>query len=209
MSLTKITAFQKLIASLPDEPNANDGLTAQQVKEWFDSSPEELRAAFNGLVDALVATTGATEIGASVEGIAGSSVQAILNSMKTLVESSVSGNVKTNTNQSIEGVKNFVSSPLVPTPETPFQASPKGYVDGKISEAVMQAVLGDIPDDSIGEIKMASAMKKQAGGVASFNTVSAHLTGSMPHTFTDGGTAYRYGFSVVGGVLTFNYEEAI
>jgi hypothetical protein len=208
LTALKIETFGKLIASLPDEPNANDGLTAQQVKEWFDASPEELRVAFNALIDTL-AVTGASQIGATVEGITGGNVQAVLESMKILVESSVYGNVKTTTDQSIEGVKDFASSPIVPTPETPFQASPKGYVDEAIAQAVMQTVLGEIPDNSIGEIKMAATMKKQIGGVAEYDTVASHLTVSLPHIFSDGGTTYRYGFSVVEGVLTFNYEEAI
>lgn len=209
LTALKIDAFEKLITALPDEPNANDGLTAQQVKEWFDSSPEELRVAFNALLDSLHAATGATQIGATVEGLAGSNIQTILESMKTLVLSSIDGNVKTTTDQTLEGVKTFTSSPVVPTPTAPTQASPKGYVDEAIALAVMQTALGEIPDNSLGEIKMAAAMKKQAGGVAAYDTVDDHISGSMPHIFIDGETTYRYGFSVVDGVLTFNYEEAI
>lgn len=36
---------------------------------------------------------------------------------------------------------------------------------------------------------------------------SAHAAAAMPHIFTDGGVLYRWGLSVVGGVLMFNYEE--
>lgn len=34
-----------------------------------------------------------------------------------------------------------------------------------------------------------------------------HADSTLPHKFTDGGTTYRWGFSVVSGVLMFNYEE--
>lgn len=36
---------------------------------------------------------------------------------------------------------------------------------------------------------------------------SAHKDDAMPHRFIDGTTTYKYGFSVVDGVVTFNYEE--
>lgn len=36
-----------------------------------------------------------------------------------------------------------------------------------------------------------------------------HIVDPMPHIFQDGGTDYKYGFSVVDGVLMFNYEELV
>ena len=43
----KITAFTHRIADLPDQPN----LPADELKERFDSSPEELRESVNGICD--------------------------------------------------------------------------------------------------------------------------------------------------------------
>ena len=43
----KITAFTYRIADLPDQPN----LPADELKERFDSSPEELRESVNGICD--------------------------------------------------------------------------------------------------------------------------------------------------------------
>ena len=43
----KITAFTHRIADLPDQPN----LPAEELKAWFDSSPEELRQAVNSICD--------------------------------------------------------------------------------------------------------------------------------------------------------------
>ena len=43
----KITAFTHRIADLPDQPN----LPADELKERFDSSPEELRTAHNAVCD--------------------------------------------------------------------------------------------------------------------------------------------------------------
>jgi hypothetical protein len=34
-----------------------------------------------------------------------------------------------------------------------------------------------------------------------------HLSSSMPHIFADGGNQYRWGLSVVNGVVRMNYEE--
>lgn len=36
-----------------------------------------------------------------------------------------------------------------------------------------------------------------------------HKVDTMPHIFTDGTKTYKYGFSVVNGILNFNYEEVI
>lgn len=38
---------------------------------------------------------------------------------------------------------------------------------------------------------------------------TTHKNDEMPHQFTDGETTYKYGFSVVNGILTFNYEEVV
>jgi len=36
-----------------------------------------------------------------------------------------------------------------------------------------------------------------------------HLSENMPHRFVDGVTIYRWGLSVVNGVIYFNYEEVV
>lgn len=44
---------------------------------------------------------------------------------------------------------------------------------------------------------------------AKASDVAAHLAETMPHKFVDGATTYRWGLSVVGGVVMFNYEEVV
>ena len=39
--------------------------------------------------------------------------------------------------------------------------------------------------------------------------LTAHLADTMPHRFVDGGVTYRWGLSVVGGIVAFNYEEVV
>lgn len=51
--------FSKRISSLPDQPN----MQADDLKAYFDSSPEELRQAFNNLCDALSDLAAATKVG--------------------------------------------------------------------------------------------------------------------------------------------------
>lgn len=39
--------------------------------------------------------------------------------------------------------------------------------------------------------------------------LGGHVAAAMPHFFTDGVTTYRWGLSVVAGVITLNYEEVV
>lgn len=86
--LTQIGAFQKLVADLPDVPN----MSSAELKSYFDSSPKELKDAFNNLVTALQSTTagdsGAKNIGVeAIAGLSGTNVQAFLAGLKTLADS--------------------------------------------------------------------------------------------------------------------------
>lgn len=73
----KITSFTKKIADLPTKPNASQGLTAQQLKQYYDSSPEELKVALNGLIDELLSTNCAGQIG--INSLYGSTVESVIN----------------------------------------------------------------------------------------------------------------------------------
>jgi len=157
--LNKITAFTKTHQMLDQRPSAVNGLTYSQLQQWWDSSPEELRVALNSLVDALSATTGASEIGATVAGLSGSTVQALLESLSTLM-------VKSTGDQTIAGTKTFSASPVVPTPTAANQATTKGYVDSSIGSVV----LGQIPDDTLTNAKLSSDVK--VGSLAELNTTA-------------------------------------
>lgn len=49
MALTKIDRLTSPISALEDQPN----MTASELKNYFDSSPEQIRVAFNKLIDDL------------------------------------------------------------------------------------------------------------------------------------------------------------
>lgn len=92
----KITAFAKKITDLADRPGGT--LTPAQLKVQFDSSPEELRVAHNGLVDDLSSTavgaSGAHQISSeTISGVTGNNVHAQLSSLKTQVNESALGQI--------------------------------------------------------------------------------------------------------------------
>lgn len=79
----KITGWAQPIVSLDDKPK----LTAAALKAAFDSNSNELKPAVNGLIDDLTGTGGAGEIGVSpVEGVSGTTVQAMLAALKALID---------------------------------------------------------------------------------------------------------------------------
>ena len=79
----KINTFSKPVSALADRPR----ITAAELKAWFDSnSTNEIKTSINSLIDALVALTGADQIGVSVEGIAQQTVFGVLTALKVLID---------------------------------------------------------------------------------------------------------------------------
>lgn len=79
----KINTFSKPVSALADRPR----ITAAELKAWFDSNTtNEIKSSINSLIDALVALTGADQIGASVEGIAQQTVFGVLTALKVLID---------------------------------------------------------------------------------------------------------------------------
>ena len=80
--ITENMMENKLVTDAPDQPQG----TAQQNKYLFDRLAKEvIIPAFNALIDSLTRAGGA-DIGVSVPGVSGTTVQAVLNSMKTLID---------------------------------------------------------------------------------------------------------------------------
>jgi hypothetical protein len=87
----KIDSFEKIIAMLPDTPNATLGMLAEELKAWFDASPEELKASINGVIDDLVANTGASQIGFSGSGLLSTNVAAAILEILAVAQQAQSG----------------------------------------------------------------------------------------------------------------------
>ena len=86
----KIQTFTNKIASLPDQPN----MLPDELKAYFDSSPEELREALNDLCDALGDTAAAANLGfAQTAGVPASTVQGAIENVQAQVSAAVVGSI--------------------------------------------------------------------------------------------------------------------
>jgi hypothetical protein len=90
MPLDKLLAFTKKVGDLADKPNQT--MTAAQVKAQFDAAPDEMRLAFNQLIDDLQSVvdgdSGADNIKATaIAELTGTTVQSLLESLKALDDS--------------------------------------------------------------------------------------------------------------------------
>lgn len=88
-----ITAFDKLITELPTKPNASAGLTAEQLQAWWDSSPEELRLSLNGVINDLVAASGAGQIGFSDPSFLATNVKAAIVEVLVIAQAAQAGTI--------------------------------------------------------------------------------------------------------------------
>ena len=86
----KLSTFSKKIVDLADQPN----MQPHELKEYFDSSPEELRQSHNGLCDALTAKTAASALGFSrTAGVPADTVQAAVENVQQQLNAAVMGNI--------------------------------------------------------------------------------------------------------------------
>lgn len=104
--ITEKMMENKQVTDAPDQPQG----TAQQNKYLFDRLAKEvIIPAFNALIDSLTSAGGA-DIGVSVPGVSGTTVEAVLSSMKTLIDdrytkSQSDANLKNKTDPLIKSVK--------------------------------------------------------------------------------------------------------
>lgn len=96
MSLSdqKITGFTKRISQLADQPN----MQPDELKAYFDSSPEQLRQAHNGLCDVLTEATSSASAAAGLgfqrtAGVPADTVQAAVENVQQQVTDAVLGNI--------------------------------------------------------------------------------------------------------------------
>ena len=93
-SANKQDTYEKRIASLPDQPN----MQPDELKAYFDSSPEQLRQAHNGLCDALTEATSGTSAAAGLgfqrtAGVPADNVQAAVENVQAQLDAAVMGNI--------------------------------------------------------------------------------------------------------------------
>ncbi|MGO5094985.1 hypothetical protein ACTQ34_04040 [Agathobaculum sp. LCP25S3_E8] len=89
-SQNKLLNFSKKISSLRDQPN----MQPSELKAYFDSSPEELQQAHNGLCDALAAISAAAGLGFQrTAGVPADTVQAAVENVQSQLTDAVLGNI--------------------------------------------------------------------------------------------------------------------
>lgn len=91
----KITSFLKKVTDLPDRPSPT--YSASEIKAQFDSSPEELRVALNGLIDDLTSSSpgasGTDQVGAApIPGLTGTTIYSQLAGIKALLDGATNQN---------------------------------------------------------------------------------------------------------------------
>ncbi|MCI7124867.1 MAG: hypothetical protein MR935_01500 [Agathobaculum sp.] len=86
----KLTAFDKQIINLPDQPKMTPG----ELKRYFDSSPEQLRQAHNNLCDAFAQADAAANLGFTPSaGVPAGTVQAAVENVQKQVSAAVLGSI--------------------------------------------------------------------------------------------------------------------
>jgi len=120
----------KLISTLPIKPK----ITAAELQEMFNApTVDVVIPAINGLIDAIQASTGGAEIGATVSGMAGTNVTALLAELNALKASLDS--------------PEFTGTPTAPTPasgDDSAKIATTGFVNAAISEAVFDSGAADM-----------------------------------------------------------------
>lgn len=142
MALTKFLVNVENHQSLGNNPNSDDGLSAQDLKILFDKGAVDIKSYINNTLT--------TEL-------------------DSLLASKADDNsvVKLTGNQSVGGIKTFTSLPRIPLmPVMNEDATSKKYVDDEIAGVV----LGQIPDGSLTDAKLSNAPGQIKAKVSTLET---------------------------------------
>jgi hypothetical protein len=184
MPLEKLLAFTQDVSDLADKPSTS--LSAVQVKAIFDAAPNEVRVYLNQLIDDLQSVvdgdSGADNINVTaITGLTGDTVQALLEALKVYADTkSNSLDVYTKTLldggqldnryytetelqsaiDSASGADKVGATPIATSPSTV-----QGILEW-LKTQIDSTVLGQIPDGSITQAKLAFAIASDASSVA-------------------------------------------
>jgi hypothetical protein len=89
----KIAAYSKTHSMLPTQPNAQAGLTAEELKVWYDTAAEEIRVQFNALIDELASSVGAAQIGFTGVGILSTNTADAILEMLSIAQAAQAGTI--------------------------------------------------------------------------------------------------------------------
>jgi hypothetical protein len=191
MAFTRLEADVENIVKLSDRPNQNDGLSAAQLKQWFDKSGVTLKDFINiVLLEELERTldgeSGADNIGATPVREGGpATLQGIVRDLQTQIADIEAKNIHSDGDETIEGVKTFTSSPIVPAPTRDGEAVNKKYVDDAVALKVnIDDIVNDLNTEGV-KIPLSAAQGKKLGdAINELVTGKADKTPVIPAVFT-------------------------
>lgn len=189
LSERKITSWTLPVSSLDDKPK----MTAAALKAAFDSNANQVKPAFNALIDDLTGAGGAGNIGAgAINGVSGTTVQAMLEALKALVdlrETTASADSKLNTKADKTTVAAMVKSISFNAQTGVFTITEQG---GTVH--TIDTVLEKVPMSC--KLEGQDFVLTLEDGTEQRASLAAFLT---PNEFTDSDAVK---FSVVGSTVT-------
>ncbi len=193
LSERKITSWTLPVSSLDDKPK----MTAAALKAAFDSNANQLKPAFNALIDDLAGAGGAGNIGAgAINGVSGTTVQAMLEALKALIdlrETTANADSKLNTKADKTTVAAMVKSIGFNAQTGVFTITEQG---GTVH--TIDTVLEKVPMSC--KLEGQDFVLTLEDGTEQRTSLAAFLT---PNEFTDSDTVK---FSVVGSMVTANIK---
>lgn len=193
LSERKITSWTLPVSSLDDKPK----MTAAALKAAFDSNANQLKPAFNALIDDLTGAGGAGNIGAgAINGVSGTTVQAMLEALKALIdlrETTANADSKLNTKADKTTVAAMVKSISFNAQTGVFTITEQG---GTVH--TIDTVLEKVPMSC--KLEGQDFVLTLEDGTEQRASLAAFLT---PNEFTDSDAVK---FSVAGNTVTANIK---
>lgn len=194
-SANKQDTYEKRIASLPDQPN----MQPNELKAYFDSSPEQLRQAHNGLCDALTEVTSSASAAANLgfqrtAGVPADTIQAAVENVQTQVKDAMLGNIPSG---SVTGDKlaqdvrdRFTAIENSVTTEASTRASADNNLQKQINTHTTQIA-----------VKSEFVMGKYSGDNTTERTISLGFTPKVVIVSDNGGRMIVLNY-ITGGIVT-------
>ena len=201
-SANKQDTYEKRIASLPDQPN----MQPNELKAYFDSSPEQLRQAHNGLCDALTEATSNASAAANLgfqrtAGVPADDVQAAVENVQAQLDAAVMGNIPSG---SVDGDKlaqdvrdRFAAIESAAASEASTRASTDSSLQKQINTHTTQIT-------SLASAKAEYVTGTYSGNDAAERTISLGFTPSIIIVFDKCGSMTTNGLTT-GGFATKSF----
>lgn len=167
MAFTKISPLPEDWTLEPDDLNTK--YTAAQIKALLNSNPAAIKTFLDSLVDALTVQTAAGNVGATPV----SSIDATANTVQTILNAIPNSFFTKSQLQALSG-----AGLIGATAPSGLTGNTVQAILDALKTAIDQTVLGQIPDGSLTDVKLATDIK--VGSLASLTTTNkASVTGAV------------------------------